>query len=74
MACEHKRLRCTDSVFYCLDCGHQIKVPTADEIFVGAKEVRLSPPMAEKPAKTADTNKAVTERPKRRTRKGATKA
>ena len=21
MTCEHKRLRCTDGVYYCLDCG-----------------------------------------------------
>ena len=50
MACEHKRLRCTNDVFYCLDCGHQIKAPTADEFFVGAKDIRLSPPkVAEEP-------------------------
>jgi hypothetical protein len=21
MACEHKRLKCTNNVFYCMDCG-----------------------------------------------------
>ena len=21
MACNHERVRCTDNVFYCLDCG-----------------------------------------------------
>lgn len=21
MACEHKRLKCTNNVFFCLDCG-----------------------------------------------------
>ena len=27
MACEHKRLRCTDGVFYCLDCGQVVEPP-----------------------------------------------
>lgn len=25
MACTHKRLKCTDNIFYCLDCGERIK-------------------------------------------------
>ena len=31
MACEHKRLRCTDGVFYCLDCGQQVEPPKPAE-------------------------------------------
>lgn len=32
MTCEHKRIRCTDNVFFCLDCGAKIDPPkTADE-------------------------------------------
>ena len=27
MACEHKRLKCTDNVFYCLDCGAMVPNP-----------------------------------------------
>lgn len=29
MACEHKRLRCTDGVYYCLDCEARVEAPTA---------------------------------------------
>ena len=25
--CEHKHLRCTDGIFYCLDCGAQVAAP-----------------------------------------------
>lgn len=27
MACEHKHLRCTDGIFYCLDCGQRVDAP-----------------------------------------------
>ena len=27
MACEHKHLRCTDGIFYCLDCGARVDIP-----------------------------------------------
>lgn len=27
MACEHKHLRCTNGVFYCLDCGAKVEIP-----------------------------------------------
>lgn len=55
MACEHKRLACSNAVFYCLDCGAKVDPPTVKE---AAEEVK----------------EAATERPKRRTKKGATKA
>lgn len=25
--CEHKHLRCTDGIFYCLDCGAKVDQP-----------------------------------------------
>ena len=31
MACEHKHLRCTDGVFYCLDCGQRVEAPKPKE-------------------------------------------
>ena len=55
MTCEHKRLRCTDGVFYCLDCGARIDTPVVAEAATGAKATATEPP-------------------KRKTRKGATKA
>lgn len=65
MACEHKRLRCTNGIFYCLDCGVELPWPTKDELFPGAKEVTLPPLKTSEPeAKPL----------KRRTQKGATKA
>ena len=27
MACDHKRLRCTNGEFFCLDCGAKVKAP-----------------------------------------------
>ena len=27
MACEHKRLRCTNGEFFCLDCGAKVETP-----------------------------------------------
>lgn len=30
--CEHKRLRCTDGVFFCLDCGARVEAPAAPEM------------------------------------------
>ena len=32
MICEHKRLRCTDGVFFCLDCGQRVEVPAAPKM------------------------------------------
>lgn len=41
MGCEHKRVRCTDGVFFCLECGAQVASPF---------EVKDEPPVAEKAA------------------------
>ena len=27
MACTHKRLRCTNCEFFCLDCGAKVEAP-----------------------------------------------
>lgn len=27
MVCEHKRLKCTNNVFFCLDCGAMVPNP-----------------------------------------------
>ena len=27
MNCDHIRLRCTDGIFYCLDCGQVVEPP-----------------------------------------------
>lgn len=27
MACTHKRIRCTNCEFYCLDCGAKVEAP-----------------------------------------------
>lgn len=44
MACEHKRLRCTDSVFYCLDCGAKVDTPVAANAATGGKAAATEPP------------------------------
>jgi hypothetical protein len=38
MACEHERLRCTDGVFYCLDCGAKVDPPKVEKPLEGATE------------------------------------
>lgn len=27
MACEHKKLKCIDCKFFCLDCGAKVEIP-----------------------------------------------
>ena len=27
MACEHKRLKCTNNIFFCMDCGAVVPNP-----------------------------------------------
>ena len=43
MACDHKRLRCTNGEFFCLDCGIKLRVATIEEIFPGGKKVNIPP-------------------------------
>lgn len=58
MACEHKRLRCTDDVFYCLDCGSKVEVIVEADHVVSASGRKIG---------------FEAEKPKRRAKKGATK-
>lgn len=58
MACTHKRIRCTNCKFFCIDCGAELKMPNEDEIFQGAKKYTLPPIKAEKPAKKSGNGKA----------------
>ena len=53
MACEHKRLRCTNGVFYCLDCGVMVDPPKAKEAATEATEAATERPKR-KPKKGAD--------------------
>lgn len=53
MACEHKRLRCTDNVFYCLDCGEKIIPSSLEEAKNGPKEAATEP-KKRKPRKKED--------------------
>ncbi|MBQ1791752.1 MAG: hypothetical protein II008_16365 [Oscillospiraceae bacterium] len=50
MTCEHKRIKCVNCEFFCLDCGAKVDIPVY-------KTEHVEP----------------TEKPKRKTRKGATK-
>ena len=58
MACEHKRLRCTDDVFYCLDCGAKVEVIVEADHVTSASGRKIG---------------FEAEKPKRRAKKGATK-
>lgn len=44
MACEHKRLRCTDGVFYCLECGAKVDAPAPVKAAEEAKEASTERP------------------------------
>lgn len=51
MACEHKRLKCTNNVFSCLDCGAMVPNPYE------AKKTEEAPkPGRKRKAKGADGN------------------
>ena len=38
MACEHKRLKCTNNVFYCMDCGAVVPNPYEGKASTGPEE------------------------------------
>lgn len=44
MGCQHKRLRCTNGVFYCLDCGAKIDPPKPGKTVAVAKETASERP------------------------------
>ena len=41
MICEHKRLRCTDGIYYCLDCKIRVDPPAVVKAPTGAKEAAV---------------------------------
>lgn len=69
MVCEHKHLRCTDGVFYCLDCGAKVGPPKTEKPIEGATEAATDGFERQSGRKAGFD----AEKPKRRTRKGATK-
>lgn len=69
MICDHVRLRCTNGVFYCLDCGARIDPPKVERPPEGATEAATNEfecPSGRKIGFEA-------EKPRRRAKKGATK-
>ena len=44
MACEHKHLRCTNGVFYCLDCGAKVDQPVVANTATEAKAAATEAP------------------------------
>jgi hypothetical protein len=51
MACEHKRLKCTNNVFFCLDCGAMVPNP-----YEAKKPAEAQKPCRKRKAKGADGN------------------
>lgn len=69
MTCEHKRLKCVNCEFVCLDCGVRIDPPKVEKPPEGAAEAATNEfehPSGRKIGFDA-------EKPKRRTKKGETK-
>ena len=62
MVCDHVRLRCTNGVFYCLDCGLVVEPPKPAEIM----DENVTSASGRKIGFEA-------EKPRRRAKKGATK-
>ena len=56
MACEHKRLKCTDNVFYCLDCGAMVPNPYEAEKQEAQKPGRKRKTKKEAAADGSDTD------------------
>lgn len=56
MACEHKRLKCTNNVFYCMDCGAVVPNPYVNEQPEGQEE---------KPAEVPKTSRKRTRKEKK---------
>lgn len=59
MDCKHEHLRCTNNVFFCLDCGAEVPNPYKADKQAGQKEAPSEGP--QKPVK-------------RKTKKGAEKS
>ena len=54
MACEHKRLKCTNNVFFCLDCGAMVPNPYVNNQPEGQEKKQA--PRRKRKAKGADGN------------------
>lgn len=40
MACTHKRIRCTNCEFFCLDCGAKVDPPQVEKLEEEKKPVK----------------------------------
>ena len=58
MSCEHKRLKCTNNVFYCMDCGAVVPNPYENDKPEGQEEKPAEAPKTarKRKAKGADGN------------------
>jgi hypothetical protein len=54
MACEHKRLKCTNNVFSCLDCGAMVPNPYVNDQPEGQEEKQA--PKRKRKTKGAEKN------------------
>ena len=54
MACEHKRLKCTNNVFFCLDCGAMVPNPYVNDQPEGQEEKKA--PGRKRKTKGAEKN------------------
>lgn len=44
MACEHKRLRCTDCRWFCVECGAEVANPYEQDKHIGQEEKPVEAP------------------------------
>lgn len=51
MACEHKRLKCTNNVFSCLDCGAVVLNPCVNDQPEGQEEKPAEAPKRKRKTK-----------------------
>ena len=51
MACEHKRLKCTNNVFYCMDCGAVVQNPYENDKQEGHEEKPAEAPKRKRKTK-----------------------
>ena len=54
MACDHKHLRCTNGVFFCLDCGAKVEPPAPVDAATEAKAAVSEPPKRKKKGATKE--------------------
>lgn len=71
MTCTHKRLKCTNNIYYCLDCGAVVPDPFQPEP-VPVPDLESDPVSDLEPDPEPDPGPVVPEKPKK-TRKAAAK-